>query len=43
MNKKLMETRERELAQRGLAAWGRVAPELFTFGQRDGKGTVGHG
>ena len=43
MNKELMKIRERELAQHSFAIWGKIAPELFTFERRDGKGTVGHG
>ena len=43
MNKELMKVRKQELAQRGLAAWGRIAPELFTFGNRDGRRAAGRG
>lgn len=43
MNKKLLALRERELAQQALTTWGRIAPDLFTFERRDGRGTVDHG
>lgn len=43
MNKKLMELRDRELAQRALNSWGRIAPELFTFAARNNQGAARHG
>lgn len=32
-----------ELRARGLASWGKVAPELFTFEKRDGQEAARHG
>lgn len=38
-----MELRARELAQRGLTSWGKIAPEPFTFEKRDSQGAARHG
>ena len=46
MNRDMIWTQEQERLRQSFAVWGKIAPELFTFGSRrsrGGKGEARHG
>ena len=43
MNENMIQKQELELVRRGLGDWGKVVPELFTFGKGNSGRMVRHG
>ena len=43
MNKDMVNGQELELVRQSLSIWGKIAPTLFSFGEREDGGRVRHG